>query len=129
MGLLLALGIVLIFLGAFCIVANVIATFTTVMMIGELLLLGGAAALVQAFQVHTWSGSFLFLLSALLRGSTGYVLIRYPLFGAAGLTLVLASLFVVGGLFRATGSTILRFRRWGWSAFSGVCQQCWAFCC
>jgi uncharacterized membrane protein HdeD (DUF308 family) len=34
--------------------------------------------------------------------------------------LLLAALFIVGGLFRAIGATSLRFPRWGWTAASGV---------
>ncbi|HSU30392.1 MAG TPA: HdeD family acid-resistance protein [Bryobacteraceae bacterium] len=116
----LALGIVLTLLGAFCIVANVTVTFTTVLMVGWLLLFGAMVSLVHAFRVHTWSGFFLYLVSALLRGFTGYVFIRYPLSGAAGLTLVLASFLIVGGIFRTIASAALHFPRWGWAASSGV---------
>jgi len=116
----LALGIVLMLFGAICIVGNIAATFATVLVFGWLLLLGGIVALVQAFRVRTWSGFFLYLLSALFRGFTGYLLIRYPDAGAVGLTLILASFFIVGGLFRTIGSTMLKFPRWGWSVFSGI---------
>ena len=116
----LAAGILLIVFGAVCIVADVAATFATVFAFGWLLVLGGIVSLVQAFRVHEWKGSFLFLLNALLRGFTGYLLIRYPLVGAAGLTLVLASFFVVGGTFRAVSSAMLQLPRWGWSVFSGL---------
>ncbi len=34
--------------------------------------------------------------------------------------MVLASLFIVGGLFRAAGASAIRFPRWGWTAFSGL---------
>jgi uncharacterized membrane protein HdeD (DUF308 family) len=116
----LALGIVLMLFGAICIVGNIAATFATVLVFGWLLLLGGIVALVQAFRVRTWSGFFLYLLSALFRGFTGYLLIRYPAAGAVGLTLILASFFIVGGLFRTIGSAMLKFPRWGWSVFSGI---------
>jgi uncharacterized membrane protein HdeD (DUF308 family) len=116
----LAAGILLILFGAVCIVADVAATFATVLVFGWLLLLGGVVSLVQAFRVHNWKGSFLFLLNALLRGFTGYLLIRYPAAGAVSLTLVLASFFIVGGLFRAISSAMLELPRWGWSVFSGV---------
>jgi len=116
----LALGIILMLLGAFCILANVTATFTTVLMVGWLLLFGAIVSVVHAFRVHTWSGFFLYLLTALLRGFTGYVFIRYPLSGAVGLTFVLASFLIVGGIFRTIGSAALHFPRWGWAAFSGV---------
>ena len=43
---------------------------------------------------------------------------RSPL--AASLTLLLASYFVVGGVFRAVGAGMIKFPRWGWSLFSGL---------
>src|SRR5208283_360525 len=113
-------GIVLVVFGAICVVGNIAATFATVLVLGWLLIASGILSLIHAFQVHNWNGFFLFFLSALLRGFTGYVLIRYPYGGAAGITLVVASLFVVGGLFRAIGAAMLRFPRWGWATFSGI---------
>src|SRR5271157_4951094 len=90
----LVLGILLTVLGVACIVFDVIATFTTVMVFGWLLLISGVVALVHAFRVGAWGGFFMYLLSALFRGVTGYLLIRYPISGAEGLTLVLASFFI-----------------------------------
>lgn len=119
-GWLLAFGILLTLCGAICIVGNVTATFATVLVFGWFLLVGGVFALIQAFRVHTWSGFFLYFLSALFRGFTGYLLIRYPDSGAAALTMILASFFIVGGLFRAVGSAMLKFPRWGWATFSGL---------
>jgi len=116
----LALGIVLAVLGMACIVYAVAATFTTVLVFGWLLLISGVFALIQAFTSGTWGGFFLFLLSALLRGFTGYLLVRYPVIGAESLTLLLGSFFIVGGLFRAIGSGMVKFPQWGWAVFSGV---------
>jgi uncharacterized membrane protein HdeD (DUF308 family) len=116
----LSLGILFIILGAVCVIGDVSATFATVLVFGWMLLLSGIFALVHAFRTHTWQGFLLSLLSALLRGFTGYLLIRYPLAGAASLTLILASFFIVGGLFRAIGSGMLKLPRWGWSVLSGI---------
>jgi len=113
-------GLLLIACGIVCIAADVAATFVTVYAFGWLLLFTGVVALVHAFRVHQWGGFFLYLLSALLRGFTGYLLIRYPLSGAVGLTLILASFFIVGGLFRTIGAAELRLPRWGWSLASGI---------
>ena len=113
-------GIVLILCGAICIIGSIAATWATVTVFGWLLLVAGVFALIHAFQVHTWSGFFLYLLSALLRGFTGYLLVRYPDAGALSLTLILASFFVVGGLFRATGAAMLKFPNWGWVTASGI---------
>jgi uncharacterized membrane protein HdeD (DUF308 family) len=119
-GWMLALGVLFILLGAICIIGDVTATFVTVLAFGWLLLFSGIVALVHAFRTRTWSGFFLSLLSALLRGFTGYLLIRYPSAGAVSFTLILASFFIVGGLFRAVGAEMVKFPRWGWSAFSGI---------
>ncbi len=116
----LALGILLTILGIACVAFDVTATFATVLVFGWLLFISGIFALVQAFFTGSWSGFFLYLLSALFRGVTGYLLIRYPLIGAESLTLVLASFLIVGGLFRAIGFAIAKFPRWGWAVFSGV---------
>jgi uncharacterized membrane protein HdeD (DUF308 family) len=116
----LALGILLMIIGAVCIVGDVTATFATVLIFGWLLLISGIAALIQAFRTMNWGGFFLYLLTALFRGFTGYLLIRYPLAGAASFTLILASFFVVGGVFRAIGAGMMKLPRWGWSVFSGV---------
>jgi len=115
-----ALGIAFILLGSLCILGNMTATLATVLAFGWLLMVGAIVALIQAFQVHSWSGFFLFFLSALLRGFTGYVLVRYPLAGEYGLTMLLASLFIVGGVFRAFGAGALQFPQWGWSVVSGI---------
>jgi uncharacterized membrane protein HdeD (DUF308 family) len=116
----LVLGLLLILAGVACIIADVTATFATIIVFGGFLIFGGVVALVQAFRVPTWSGFLLYLLSALLRGFTGYLMIRYPVVGAVGVTLIIASFFVVGGLFRAIGAAMMRFPRWGWSLFSGI---------
>ena len=115
-----ALGVAFIVLGAVGIVYDVTATLATVLAFGWLLVVGAVVSLIQAFRVRNWSGFFLFLLSALLRGFTGYLLIRYPFTGEISLTLVLASFFIVGGTFRAIGAGTLQFPQWGWAAFSGI---------
>ena len=119
-GWVLALGIVFVVCGALCVAGDITATFATVLFFGWLLLISGIAALIHAFAAGSWRGSLLYLLSALLRGFTGYLLVRYPAAGAMSLTLVLASFFVVGGLFRAIGAGMMQFPSWGWSVFSGI---------
>jgi uncharacterized membrane protein HdeD (DUF308 family) len=113
-------GIGLLVLGAICIIGSVAATFATILVVGWLLLFGGVVALVHAFRMRTWSAFFLYFVTALLRGFTGYLLIRYPLAGALTFTLVLALFFVVGGLLRTIGAAMMKFSNWGWIVFSGV---------
>lgn len=113
-------GIVLMIFGAICVIGSTTATFATIVVLGWLLVATGVIAFIHSFQVHNWSGFFLYFLSALLRGFTGYLLLRYPDSGAQGITMVVAAFLVVGGLFRAIGAGMIRFPRWGWVTFSGV---------
>jgi uncharacterized membrane protein HdeD (DUF308 family) len=114
------LGVALIALGVVCIMGDVTATLATVLALGWLLVIGAVVALVQAFRAYDWSGFFLYFLSALLRGVAGYVLIRYPGSGEVSITILLAALFIVGGIFRTVGATSMRFPNWGWTALSGI---------
>lgn len=116
----LVVGIALLITGVACVAAASTATLATVIAFGSLLLVGAAISLVHAFQSRASSSFFVHLMSVLLRGVTGFLLIRYPLAGAMSLTLVLASFFIVGGTFRAIGCAALTFPRWGWGALSGV---------
>jgi len=116
----LALGIALAVLGLCCVAFAVTASVGTMLVFGSVLLVSALFQFVQAFRTGTWSGSALHLLSALFRGLTGLLLIRYPVMGAEALTLVLASFFIVAGLFRAIASATVRFPRWGWVVFSGA---------
>jgi len=113
------IGLAFIILGMACIIFNVTAAFTTVTVFGWLLLIGGVIQLIDALWTGTWSGLSLHLLNGLLRGITGYLLVRYSSLGTEGLTLVLGSYFLLGGLFRAIDSGMAKMLRWGWTAFSG----------
>jgi len=96
-------GVVLMVLGAVCIVKAQTATTFSILVLGWVLAISGVVWLVNAFQAWTWGGFFVYLLNAIIRGVTGYLLIRHPDAGAEGVTMVLAMLFIVGGLFRIGG--------------------------
>lgn len=116
----LVLGILLLVLGVVCIGKAQTATSFSILALGWVLAISGVLWLVNAFRAFSGYGFFLYLLNAIIRGVTGYLLIRHPDAGAAGVTMVLAVLFIVGGLFRAAGASVIQFPRWGWTAFSGL---------
>jgi uncharacterized membrane protein HdeD (DUF308 family) len=115
-----ALGILFMVSGLFCIFYSGIATAATVLVLGWMLIFSGIVSLIQSFWIRNWNGFFLFFLNALVQGVLGYMLLRHPLEGAGGVTLLLGSLFVVGGLFRMVGASLLKFPSWGWAVFSGL---------
>lgn len=116
----LSAGIVLMLLGAICIIGSAAATFITVSILGWVLLISAVIAVVQAIRAPDWTGFLVYVLSALFRGFTGYLLVRYPITGELGLTFLLAALFVIGGFFRAIAAGTMRFPYWGWSVVSGL---------
>lgn len=116
----LVLGILLTILGVICVGKAQTATTFSILALGWVLAISAVVWLIGAFYAFTWHGFFLYLLNALLRGATGYLLIRHPDAGAAGVTMLLAALFIVGGLFRGIGAGVIQFPRWGWTVFSGL---------
>jgi len=115
----LACGILLTILGVVCIGKAQTATTFSILALGWVLMISGIVWLVNSFYAFSWHGFFLYLLNSLIRGATGYLLIKHPDAGAQGVTMVLAGLFIVGGLFRGIGASVIQFPRWGWTAFSG----------
>ena len=116
----LVLGISLTILGVLCVGKAQTATTFSILVLGWILAISGVIWLVNAFRAFSWHGFFLFLLNGIIRGMTGYLLLRHPDAGAAGVTMLLASLFIVAGTFRAVGAGVIRFPRWGWTVFSGI---------
>jgi uncharacterized membrane protein HdeD (DUF308 family) len=113
-------GITMMVLGTLAIIYDVTATIASVILFGWLLMLAGVMQIVNAFQVRSWSGFFLYLLDGILRATVGTLLVAYPGSGALTLTLVLSFYFVAGGLFKTISSMVLQFPSWGWTVGSGL---------
>ena len=75
------------------------------LVLGILLAILGVRALPRRF----CADSYCMCSIAIFRGVTGYLLIRHPDAGAEALTLLLASLFVVGDVFRGVAANAIRF--------------------
>jgi uncharacterized membrane protein HdeD (DUF308 family) len=116
----LTFGILLMALGAACIAKSQTATTFSILALGWVLAISGIVWLVASFQTWTWSGFFVYLLNAIIRCVTGYLLIRHPDAGAEAVTMIIAALFIVGGLFRTVGASVIQFPRWGWTVFAGL---------
>jgi uncharacterized membrane protein HdeD (DUF308 family) len=114
------LGILLALFGFIAISHNYITTLATMLVLGWLLVVTGAIEAVSAFYVRSWSGFFFNLLEAALDLVVGYLFLVEPERGAAILTIFLACLFFVGGVFRIGAALTHRFPGWPWALFSGV---------
>jgi uncharacterized membrane protein HdeD (DUF308 family) len=113
-------GILLAVLGMACIAKAQTATRFSILALGWVLVISGVLWLINSFYALSWHGFFLYLLNAIIRAATGYLLIRHPNAGAEGVTMLLAALFMVGGLFRGIGASVIQFPRWGWTVVSGL---------
>jgi uncharacterized membrane protein HdeD (DUF308 family) len=113
-------GTVLILLGVLCVVKAQTATTFSVLVLGWILMFSAVVWFVHVFRAWSWGGVFLYLLNAIVRGVTGFLLVRRPDAGALSVTLVLAALFFIGGLYRIIASSAIKFPRWQWTAIAGA---------
>jgi uncharacterized membrane protein HdeD (DUF308 family) len=117
----LVLGIVLILLGVAAIIFPFVATLATELMIGWILAFAGIAQSVHAFRLRHRIGFWPSLLSGLLTLAVGLVLLVFPMTGILSITLLVAVLFLVNGIFRITQGLQLRpWGYWGWLLAGGI---------
>ena len=116
----LALGIVQIIVGTLAVGFAFSAALASVVTLGVLLLIAGAAQMAAALLAREWEGFFLFMLLAFLYAVAGFLTLEHPLLAAEGLPLMLAALFLVVGLFRIAVALVGQVPSWGWPFFSGV---------
>jgi uncharacterized membrane protein HdeD (DUF308 family) len=91
-----------------------------VIVLGVVLLIAGVAQIISAFVARGAGHVILLLLVGALDIIVGLMLLEHPLAGALTVTLLLAALFVFGGIFRFVSALSLQFPQYGWMAFSGV---------
>lgn len=116
-----ALGVVLIALGAVAMAFPFATTIATKVVLGWLFLLGGVMQIAHAFSTKNWSEFFLSSLIGLLYAVVGGWLAFFPLTGLLTLTVMLAALFIAEGVLK----TLMAFRwrprdGWGWILLSGL---------
>jgi uncharacterized membrane protein HdeD (DUF308 family) len=116
----LALGVLLVFLGIGVAGSAYYATIFSVFILGFFLFSAGVVQFIQGFMARRWSGLFLSLLLGALYLITGFLCITKPAQAAVSITLWIAALCLIAGLFRMIASLILRFDNWGWVFFNGA---------
>ncbi|MEU3978928.1 DUF308 domain-containing protein [Streptomyces sp. NPDC026672] len=119
-GLLAALGVILVLAGLVGLVYTAVATLTTMLLFGWLLLIGGVVGLAHAVQSR--GGSFFWLGAAVaaLNIAAGVVVLRMPEAAVAALTMFAALLFLTAGLFRLVGGLVVRGPQFGWTLLLGA---------
>ncbi|MCC2608889.1 HdeD family acid-resistance protein [Neorhizobium petrolearium] len=117
----LALGILLLVFGFLALANLFAATVVSVLYIGMMMLIGGVAYLVHAFQVKGWDQMLFWALSGILYTIAGVLAFWNPALTAAVLTLLMAVALVVAGIFRLwVGFRMRPVRGSGWIIVGGI---------
>ena len=120
-GWIIALGIVYVISGLVALGSVVLATVVTIFIVGIMMLIAGAAEVINAFQIKTWGKFLLWLLLGVLYIVAGFITFENPLLAAALLTLLLGFSLVASGIMRIVLAFSMREgMTWLWVALSGA---------
>lgn len=115
------LGVVLIVLGIAAIAFPFATTIAAKMVFGWVFLIGGIAQIMHAFSTQRWSAFLWNVLIGALYLIAGIWLAFFPLTGIITLTVFLAPMFVIKGLFEVALALGLREQEgWIWLLISGL---------
>lgn len=117
---LIAISILMIVLGIYCINHFAVATLASMWVLGSVLVFGGILHGVNAFQVRKWNIALLEVVAAALYIVTGMIAFREPASAAAVVSLILAVLFMVSGISRSIGAIAMTPVHWGWMLVQGI---------
>jgi uncharacterized membrane protein HdeD (DUF308 family) len=116
----LVIGIALVILGMIAIGYAVEMTIVSVLFLGWLLIIGGIFEVIHGFSRRQWSGFFINLLAGVLYAVAGAVMIANPALAAVSLTLLIAIILIVAGLFRLVVAFSTPLHHRGWLILNGV---------
>ena len=119
----LAQGVIMLILGVLAVIWPQISTIAVDVYVGWLFLLSGIVGLASMFLAQNVQAFLWMLLTAALSLFVGIVLLWHPVEGAASLTLVLITFFIVEGVFQIVASLSYRDifpSQWGWMLASGI---------
>jgi len=100
--------------------ATAAASLTGVVFLGLLLTAAGIATIFASYRAGKWSGLLLHLFVGILYLVSGLLVLDSPGKSALTITLLIAMLFIVMGIFRILGAAIIQFPQWGWALLNGV---------
>lgn len=120
-GWIVALGVVYVIAELVALGSVVMATVATVFLVGVMMLIAGAAEVINAFQIKTWGKFLLWILLGALYIVAGFVTFENPLLAAATLTLLLGIALLASGIARiALAFSMKAATPWIWVLLSGV---------
>lgn len=99
-GWIIALGAVYMIAGVIALSSVLLSTAVSVLVVGIMMLVGGIAEIVNAFQVKSWTKFPVLLLLGVLYIAAGFITFENPFLAAAVLTLMLGIMLVASGITR-----------------------------
>ena len=124
-------GVLMIALGMFAIVAPGVATLAVTLMVGWLLLFGGAFGLFAVISGGTSAPAFWWnLLTSIVYFLAGLSVLTRPMAGVITLTIIFAAYLLAGGVMRIMMGFGYRSQipgAWFWLLFSGIVDLVLAF--
>jgi uncharacterized membrane protein HdeD (DUF308 family) len=114
------LGIILVILGVMAIVGVNFVTLTSIVFFGTLLTVGGLLQILYAFWARKEQGFSQTILSGIFYSTVGVIMLTHPTVGAIAVTLLLASFYIVSGIFKIIASLATPMIQWKWLLISGV---------
>ena len=115
-----ALGVFLVILGFIATSGAVATTLLSTVVLGWILLGSGAGLVLLSFLTGRWSGFLLALAAGILSIIAGIQILSYPVSGAVAINMIIGTMLLVAGTFRAIASIAMRFPNWGWALVSGI---------
>lgn len=119
-GWIIAFGVLNVIFGAIALVFTGAFTLASVAMFGALWLVSGVAEIVLGIKLRAEGGMWFHILMGVLTVVVGAIILIDPAQNAVVLTLLIAILFLVGGLVKVVGSLADRGPHWGRLAVNGL---------
>lgn len=117
----LAIGILIAIAGVLALLAPLAAGLSVAIAVGALLVVSGVSRIFLAFKMGSFGHGLLMFVIGLLSALAGGYMLARPGMALATITIVLASYFIVDGVFEILWAFRLRpIKGWGWSLFSGI---------
>jgi len=114
-------GVVMLLIGALSVMMPILASVTIEFVLGGLLIISGITLGASSFHSRALGGGLIRALEALLFIFLGLYLFKHPIAGAAIMSLVVASFFIIGGVFRIIAALQMRNTSgWIWILISGI---------
>jgi len=115
-----ALGILISTCGLVALAFPPIFTVVGAVILAATLMVSGAAMIITSFWAGRWGALLLQLLVGILYLMAGLFIMDCPEGAVKFLTLFIATMFIVVGVFRIVAALFVKFPQWGWALLNGV---------